>query len=62
MVDTGGGGLWGVMTILGPIILAAVILWAIFNNRTTKREKERTEDATRAMYDAQNEEDTRREP
>ena len=61
MVDT-GGGLWGVMTILGPIILAAVILWAIFNNRTTKREKERTEEATREMYDAQNEEDTRREP
>lgn len=61
MVDS-GGGLWGVMTILGPIILAAVILWAIFNNRTTKREKERTEEATREMYDAQNEEDTRREP
>ncbi len=61
MVDS-GGGLWGVMTILGPIILAAVILWAIFNNRTSKREKERTEEATREMYDAQNEEDTRREP
>ncbi|MDR6852226.1 putative membrane protein [Sphingomonas sp. BE123] len=61
MVDS-GGGLWGVMTILGPIILAAVILWAILHNRTSAREKQRTEDATRKMYDAQNEEDTRREP
>ena len=61
MVDS-GGGLWGVMTILGPIILAAVVLWAILNNRTSKREEHRTEEATRKMYDAQNEEDTRREP
>lgn len=61
MIDL-GGGLWGVMTILGPIVLAAVILWAILHNRTSKRQKERTEEATREMYDAQSAEDARREP
>ena len=61
MIDL-GGGLWGVMTILGPIVLAAVLLWAILHNRTSKRQKDRTEDATRRNYDAQNAEDARREP
>ncbi len=61
MIDL-GGGLWGVMTILGPIVLAAVILWAILHNRTSRRQKQHTEEATRKMYDAQSEEDTRREP
>ncbi|WP_343517996.1 hypothetical protein [Sphingomonas sp.] len=61
MIDL-GGGLWGAMTILGPIVLAAVILWAMLHNRTSKRQKERTEEATRRNYDAQSAEDTRREP
>ena len=61
MVDL-GGGLWSVMTILGPIVLAAVLLWAILHNRTSKRRKDRTEDATREIYDEQSAEDTRREP
>lgn len=61
MIDL-GGGLWSVMTILGPIVLAAVLLWAILHNRTSKRQKQRTEEATREMYDAQNKEDTLREP
>ena len=61
MIDL-GGGLWGVMTILGPILLAAVILWAILHNRTSKRQERRTEEATREMYDEQSAEDTRREP
>ncbi|QDX26821.1 hypothetical protein FPZ54_12940 [Sphingomonas suaedae] len=60
MVDV-GGGVWGLMVIIGPIVLAAVLLWAVLHNRTSKRQEQRTEDATRKMYDAQNEQDTRRE-
>lgn len=60
MIDL-GGGLWGVMTILGPIVLAAVILWAILHNRTSKQQERRTEEATRRMYDEQSAEDARRE-
>lgn len=61
MIDL-GGGLWGVMTVLGPVVLAAVLLWAVLHNRTSKRRKRETEEATREMYDAQNTEDARREP
>lgn len=53
--------LQGVMVIIGPIVLAAVLLWAVLHNRTSRRQKERTEDATRRNYDAQSAEDTRRE-
>ncbi|WP_066661553.1 MULTISPECIES: hypothetical protein [unclassified Sphingomonas] len=54
--------LQGVMVVIGPIVLFVVLLWVVLNNRTSAREKQRTEEATRKMYDAQNEEDTRREP
>jgi hypothetical protein len=45
--------LQGLMLVIGPILLAAAILWAVLNNRGTPAEVQRTEDATRAMYDAQ---------
>lgn len=51
----------GLMVIVGPIVLAAVLLWAVLHNRTSRRQKERTEEATRKMYDAQSAEDERRE-
>ncbi|WP_423605821.1 hypothetical protein [Sphingomonas sp. MS122] len=54
--------LQGVMVIIGPIVLGAVLLWAVLHNRTSKRQKQRTEEATRRNYDAQNAEDTLREP
>lgn len=54
--------LQGVMVVIGPIVLFVVLLWVVLHNRTSKRERQRTEEATRKMYDAQNEEDTRREP
>lgn len=38
---------WGFMTILGPILLAAVLAWAMLNNRRSRAEKQRTEEATR---------------
>lgn len=61
MIDT-GGSLWGVMTIVGPIVLGIVLIWAIVNNRTSKAEKQRTEDATRRMHEEQNREDAAQEP
>ena len=44
---------YGLMVVLGPLVLGAVLLWALLNNRRTKREEQRTEDATRKMYDQQ---------
>src|SRR3546814_16779487 len=38
---------WGFMTILGPILLAAVLAWAMLNNRRSRAEKQRPEEATR---------------
>ncbi|RYD58849.1 MAG: hypothetical protein EOP60_02785 [Sphingomonadales bacterium] len=45
--------LQGLMVIVGPILLAAAIIWAMLHNRGSKRDVQRTEDATREMYDAQ---------
>lgn len=44
---------YGLMVIVGPIILAAVLLWAVLNNRRSRRDEQRTEAATRDMYAAQ---------
>lgn len=38
---------WGIMTIAGPILFGLVLLWAMANNRRSRAEKERTEEATR---------------
>lgn len=53
--------IYGLMTIIGPIVLGAVLLWAIFNNRRTRAEEQRTEDATREMYKAQERDDKAQE-
>ncbi|TKD49998.1 hypothetical protein [Sphingomonas baiyangensis] len=45
--------LWGVLTIVGPIVLLIAILWAMRHNRGTKHDIERTEAATHRMYDEQ---------
>ncbi|HEX8301841.1 hypothetical protein [Sphingomonas sp.] len=47
----------GMMSVLGPILLAAAIIWAMLHNRGTRAEVQRTEDATREMYDAQDADD-----
>src|SRR3546814_19787230 len=39
---------WGFMTILGPILLAALLAWAMLNNRRSRAEKQRTEELGRA--------------
>ncbi|WP_188053950.1 MULTISPECIES: hypothetical protein [unclassified Sphingosinithalassobacter] len=59
MIDLGSQ--WALLTILGPIVLAAAIIWAILHNRSSRRQRERTEDATHRMYDEQNREDQLRE-
>jgi hypothetical protein len=47
----GGGFNWSMITIVGPLLLAAVILWALLKNRKSSRsEIERTEQATRELY------------
>ncbi len=38
---------WAIMTVVGPILLALVLLWAMANNRRSRAEKRRTEEATR---------------
>ena len=55
------GGLWAIATVVGPILLGAILLWAIFHNRTTKAQERRTEEATKKLYDEQNETDQRAE-
>lgn len=38
---------WSILTIAGPILLAAVLAWAMLHNRRSRAEKELTERATR---------------
>ncbi len=46
-----GGGSWGIITIIGPLLLAAVLAWALLRNRKSKPEEiDRTEAATRELY------------
>lgn len=54
------GSLYAMLNIVGPLLLGAVLLWAILRNRTSRRERERTEEATREMYRAQNAQDRER--
>lgn len=54
------GGFWGIITIVGPILLVLILAWAVMRNRATPREEQRTEEATRALY-AEEEEETKRD-
>ena len=47
--------LWGLMTIVGPLLLLAVLIWAFLRNRRDTRpsDKERTEQATRDLYETE---------
>ncbi len=49
--------LWGIVTIIGPIVLVIAIVWAMRHNRGTPEQERRTEDSTRRMYDEQSRED-----
>jgi hypothetical protein len=49
-----GGFNWALMTILGPIILGAVVLWSLMRNRkSSKQDIDRTEQATHDLYRAE---------
>lgn len=41
---------WSLMTIVGPILFALVLLWAMTHNRRSRAEKRSTEEATRERY------------
>ena len=46
-----GGGSWGILTIIGPLLLAAVLLWVLLRNRKARRiDVDRTEQGTRDLY------------
>lgn len=46
-----GGGSWGIINIVGPLLLAAVLLWVLLRNRKARnRDVNRTEQATRDLY------------
>jgi hypothetical protein len=53
--------LQSIMVIVGPILLALAIAWAMLRNRATRGDVKRTEEATRARYDQQDKDDKARE-
>ena len=44
------GGHWAILNIVGPLLLAAVLLWALLRNRKSRRSDADTEQATRDLY------------
>ncbi|HEX8527593.1 hypothetical protein [Allosphingosinicella sp.] len=58
-MDSGGIN-WSLLTIIGPALLAMVILWALIRNRASRRTKEESEQGTRRLY--QQEEAERLDP
>lgn len=51
-MDT-GGGIWSILTIVGPLVLIAVLAFVVLSNRRSRAAEQHTEDATRANYDRQ---------
>ena len=45
-------GLWGLATIIGPIVLLILFAWVIMRNRSSRVSKDVTDAATRANYKA----------
>ena len=46
-------GLWGIATIVGPIVLLVLFIFVIVRNRSSRVSKQVTEDATEANYQAE---------
>ena len=44
------GFYWTLLTIVGPILLVAIIAWAALRNRSSRSEIARSEEATRQVY------------
>ena len=45
--------LFGILTIVGPIILLVLFIWVILHNRSSRASKDATERATKANYEAE---------
>ena len=52
MPDAGGID-WIMITIVGAVVLALVIAWAMLRNRTPPSRVEDSEEATRRLYEAE---------
>ena len=50
MGSDSGANYWLIVTIIGPILLLAVIAWVIMRNKQSKVEKDITEQGTRDVY------------
>jgi len=48
--------LWGIATILGPIVLLVLFIWVIVRNRSSRVSVDVTERATKANYEAEDRE------
>jgi hypothetical protein len=46
-----GGVNWGLINIVGPLLLAVVLLWVFLRNRSSRRDVDRSERGTRDVYD-----------
>lgn len=46
-----GGGSWGIITIVAPLLLLAVLAWAVLRNRKSRVSEDRTGQATRELYE-----------
>ena len=46
-----GGLNWGIINIVGPLLLAVVLLWAFLKNRASRRNIDRSERGARDVYD-----------
>ena len=51
------GSLWSVLTVIGPLLLAAVILWALFRNRAARRDVDVSERGAHDLRDRIDRED-----
>jgi hypothetical protein len=46
-----GGFQWSLLTIIGAIVLAAAIAWAMLRNRSSRSQIDESEEATRRVYE-----------
>ena len=42
---------WNLVTLLGPIVLLAVIIWAVMRNKKSRIDQRTTEEGTRRVYE-----------
>ncbi|WP_294174239.1 hypothetical protein [uncultured Sphingomonas sp.] len=42
---------WNLVTLLGPIVLLAVIIWAVIRNKKSRVDQRTTEEGTRRVYE-----------